>query len=123
MSRTSPSPVRCVSPVGHDATVNSIKHFMIKFIPKTTDISSPLSDPEIFANNLANKSLAAQLNEKLGDNSCPDHPNFENQMLVHFTTDGDLMTVQTYCCDTFKEKLGMVAKNQNPFSSDTTDDN
>jgi len=70
---------------------------------------------------MANKSLAAQLSNKLGDKSCPDHPNFENSMLVHLRTEGDIMTVQSYCCDTFKEKLDLIAKNKNPFPSDTAE--
>ena len=68
---------------------------MIKFIPKLTHISSPLSDPEIFASNLANKSLAAQLTKRFDDKFCSDHPTFENTMLVHFQKDGDIMTVQS----------------------------
>ncbi|MEI9946431.1 MAG: hypothetical protein WDN26_19700 [Chitinophagaceae bacterium] len=95
---------------------------MIKFIPKLIDIESPLSDPEGFTANLANKSLASQLNKKLEGKFCPDHPTFENRILVHFKKDGNIMTVQSYCCQNFKEKLDLIAQNKNPFSSKTTDE-
>lgn len=91
---------------------------MIKFIPKLVDIKSPLSDPENFTSNLANKSLAAQMDKRLEGKFCPEHPNFENTILVHFKKDGDIMTVQSYCCDTFKQKLDLIADNQNPFTED-----
>ena len=94
---------------------------MIKFIPKLVDIKSPLSDPEGFASNLANKSLAAQMDKKLEGKFCSNHPDFENTILVHFKKDGDIMTVQSYCCDTFKQKLDMIADNKNPFPKDSVD--
>ena len=94
---------------------------MIKFIPQLVDIKSPLSDPENFTSNLANKSLSAQMDKKFKEKFCPEHPDFENKILVHFKTDGDMMTVQSYCCDKFKQKLDMIADNKNPFSKDTVD--
>ncbi len=94
---------------------------MIKFIPKTVEVSSPLSDPENFASNIANKNLAVQLNSKLGNNFCQDHPDFENIIFVNYKKGSDLMTVQSYCCITFKEKLDLITKNKLPFFSDMND--
>jgi hypothetical protein len=94
---------------------------MIKFIPQLVDIKSPLSDPENFASNLANKSLAAQMDKRLDGKFCPEHPDFENTILVHFKKDGAIMTVQSFCCDTFKQKLDMIADNKNPFPKDAAD--
>ena len=91
---------------------------MIKFIPKIVNISSPLSDPEKFASNLANKSLAAQLNNRFDGRFCSDHPTFENTMIVHFQKDGDIMTVKSYCCDNFKVTLDLIAQNKDPYSSE-----
>lgn len=92
---------------------------MIKFIPKLVSVSSPLSDPENFTSNLANKSLAAQMDKKFEGKFCSDHPNFENTLLVHFQKEGDIMTVQSFCCETFKQKLDLIAQNKNPFLGET----
>lgn len=94
---------------------------MIKFIPKQVNISSPLSDPENFASNMANKSLAAQLNKRFERRFCSEHPDFESIMLVHFQKDGDVTTVQSYCCDKFKQALDLICQNKDPFHSENTD--
>jgi hypothetical protein len=94
---------------------------MIKFIPKLIDITSPLLETENFINNTANRSLATQLNEKFKGISCQDHPKFKNTMLVHFSVEGNIMSVQSYCCHNFKEKLDLIAQNRNPFPPDSLD--
>ena len=91
---------------------------MIKFIPKLVNISSPLSDPEKFTSNLANKSLSAQLNNRFEGRFCSDHPTFENTLLVHFQKTGDIITVQSYCCDKFKMTLDLIAQNKDPHSAE-----
>jgi hypothetical protein len=88
---------------------------MIQFIPNSKQHNSSIGQATIIGQNLVNKNLASQLNEKLGNNSCSDHPNFENKIIVDFKSENDLMTVESYCCEEFKQKLILVTQNKNPF--------
>ena len=56
------------------------------------------------------------MNDELKEKHCPDHPTFENIILVHFQKDGDIMTVQSHCYDNFKQTLEIIAQNKNPYS-------
>lgn len=94
---------------------------MIKFIPKNVIITSPLSDIKNFTSNMANKKLASQLNKKFEGRFCSEHPDFENIMEVHFQKDGTVASVQSYCCDKFKQNLDLICLNKNPFNSGISD--
>ena len=92
---------------------------MIIFRPKTVPIDSPLSDPESFVNNISNEKLSLQLSERYGDKFCTLHPKFENELLVHLSSAEPIMTVLSFCCEDFKEKLDLLANNKNPFALDS----
>lgn len=88
---------------------------MIKFIPQTTAVKSPLSDMEGYANNQRNKSVASQLETRFKEVLCKEHPHKDSTILFDFKDKGDSMTVQSYCCPTFKEILDLIATEQYPL--------
>jgi hypothetical protein len=92
---------------------------MIIFKPKIVAISSPLSDPEDFLNNISNEKVSLQLAERYGNQFCTLHPKFENELLVHLSSTKPIMTVLSFCCQDFKEKLDLLADNTNPFALDS----
>jgi hypothetical protein len=88
---------------------------MIKFIPKLVDIKSPLSDPEGFTSNLANKNIAGQLQNRLSEVVCKEHPESDSIILFEFKESGPLMEVTSYCCDSFKQILDLIAVEKYPL--------
>jgi hypothetical protein len=89
---------------------------MIKFIPKLVEHNSTIADGRKILSNKVNKALVAQLTEIFKDNYCQDHPNFENILLVNMQNEGQpIATIETFCCDSFKKNLELIANNKNPF--------
>ena len=91
---------------------------MIKILPFIHPNAAVLSGSEIqtknFVDNIANKNLAARLEERLRDNKCDNHPDFENQLTIDLSGGENIGTIDRYCCEDFKKLLDLVAQNKVP---------
>jgi hypothetical protein len=90
---------------------------MIKFIPHTLPLPEKigLGSANKLIQNKSNSAIAAQLNNRFEDKCCEEHPSFENAIIVDLSEGDNFLTLETYCCNTFKKKLDLVIQNKDPF--------
>lgn len=86
-------------------------------MPKIIEVKSSYSDIVCSATNIQNRALSSKMATKFGDRFCEQHPDYNNEMLVDFQTEGNIMIIMSYCCDTFKENLTVLAEGKNPFKN------
>ena len=91
---------------------------MIHFIPKLLEHGGSISDGEKILSNQVNKNLSSRMTEMFKDKYCTIHPDFENSLIVNFQEGQPIAIVESFCCESFKEKLDMIAQNKNPFKND-----
>jgi hypothetical protein len=91
---------------------------MIKFIPHLFLLPGEigLESAEKLIHNQSNKTLSKILNDRLGDEFCTAHPDFETSIAVNVANPGTFLKIQTFCCGIFKQQLEVIVKNGDPFS-------
>jgi hypothetical protein len=90
---------------------------MIKFVSHTLPLPEKvgLGSVDKLIHNKSNSALTAQFNNRFKGKHCEEHPDFENEIVVNLSDEGNSLIIGAYCCNNFKKKLDSIVQGRDPF--------